>query len=186
MSPDNEPVLPDNNDEQPEDTGLLTPYAAGMQALSGTGLAASVARLRLLLGTVDRRTTEAKKYAAALRQQLRRVPTRAVNGHMAVDAYLVVMHDTRARLSRAEAELEDLDLLRKRIQQEIGALELMNRLQRTQQELAELRDQARWDPREEVLNEVKRLEALAQEFVAQAGRSVASSGENPPLLQPPS
>lgn len=179
-----DPAGKEGLEPMPDEQGLgglsLPP---GLQPSSG--LVRSVSRLRLLLVTVERRYDESHRRVVAFRQQLRRVPTRAVNGHLAVDAYLAVMAETRARLQRAEQEMEDLDLLKRRVTMDLRSLELMGKIQQTQQELAELREQARWDARDEVAAEIRRLERVAGEFVAEAARSITTGDEPPPTLEPP-
>lgn len=181
MVPDDSTQQPDQDQTSDDLGGLALP--PNLQ--TGSGIVRSVARLRLLHAAVERRYVESQRRVMVLRQQLRRVPTRAVNGHLALDAYLAVMAETRARLQRAEQELEDLDVLRRRVHKDLNALELMSKIQRTHQELAELREQARWDGRDEVKQEIQRLERLAGDYVSQAAKSITSGEELPPSLEPP-
>ncbi|MSQ12130.1 MAG: hypothetical protein EXR48_05520 [Dehalococcoidia bacterium] len=171
-----------HDDPSVDDSGADDP---AVPLRTSTGIGRSVVRLRLLLASVERRHHETQRHLAALRQQLRRVPTRSVNGNLAVDAYLAVMAETRTRLAKSEQDLQDLELLKRRALQEIEALELMGRIQQTQQELAELREQARWDSRSEVLEEIRRLEAVVQDYTTQATQNIMSGGQQPPAPEPP-
>ncbi|MBM3946025.1 MAG: hypothetical protein FJ315_01320 [SAR202 cluster bacterium] len=184
MLPDDNPQQQDQGDQASDDLGL-SGISLPSNLRTGSGIVRSVARLRLLMAAVERRYVESQRRVMVLRQQLRRVPTRAVNGHLALDAYLAVMAETRSRLQRAEQELEDLEVLKRRVSKDLSALELMGKIQHTQQELAELREQARWDGRDEVKQEVKRLERLAGDYVAQAAKSITTGEELPPSLDPP-
>lgn len=167
----------------PEQPGLITPPSASLAA-AGTGINASLARLRLLLRSVEQRQQESQRRFNFLRQQFRRIPTLAVNGHLNVETYLAAVAESRRRMSNLEQELQDLEELRTRVQKEIHAFDLTLRIQQTQTDLAHLREQARWDSRPELADEILRLDVLAQELVLEAGRSITSA-EPPVNLEPP-
>ena len=183
MAGDKDPNNPFDELLPREPPGLIAPSSASLAA-AGTGINASLARLRLLLRSVEQRQQESQRRLNFLRQQFRRIPTIAVNGHLNVETYIAATTETRRRVGNLEQELQDLEVLKARIRKELQALELTMRIQQTQAELTHLREQTRWDSRPELPEEIRRLEALEQELVLEAGRSITNS-DLPSTLEPP-
>ncbi|MSP78767.1 MAG: hypothetical protein EXR67_04350 [Dehalococcoidia bacterium] len=182
MAQNNEPNNQPGGPQNPESSGLVppsgTPYVA-----AGTGINASLARLRLLIRSIEQRQQESQRRLNVLRQQFRRIPTLAVNSPLNVETYLAATAESRRCIANLELEVQDLKLLHTHAQRELYTLELTIRIQHNQADLAHLKEQARWDDRPELAEEIKRLESLAQDYALEAGRSITSA--ELPTLEPP-
>ncbi|MBI4336941.1 MAG: hypothetical protein HY683_03830 [Chloroflexi bacterium] len=145
--------------------------------MPGQELTKAIARLRLLLSTVESKLKELDEAIRQFQAQLARAPGQAIYSSYPLEGVLAAMAEVQERLNAAQTARQHLLAIQQRVQAELDALRLTQRVQEVKEELAKLQEQP---DSERVAQEVQRLEALIDDYSQQAARAITQPSQPPP------
>lgn len=130
----------------------------------------AIVRLQILQAELKGREDQLESSLRQFRYQLQRTTTNTLHGHLPLDTALAVMGEVQERGEQAERTLKLVRSLKERVERELEALQLTAAIQQAQRQLASLK---RGGGQEQAtLEEVRRLEALINEYSLRAARSI--------------
>jgi hypothetical protein len=101
-----------------------------------------IARMRLLLADVASREAEVHQVIRQCHSQTEKIMSFTLYGESTLDSSLSMMSDVHERLEHSERMLQQLELVRTRLEAELESLQLTKRIEGLRGELSALRAQA--------------------------------------------
>lgn len=141
----------------------------------------TIARLRLLLADVSAKEHQHASVLRQFREQLRRAVEYSMYGDNSLDGTLGLMAEIQQRIEATEATLRDLTLIRTRAERELESLQLTRRIEAAKTELRELINRQRELEREgngvaasmDLALQIRQLQQQINEASEQAARTIA-------------
>jgi hypothetical protein len=140
-----------------------------------------IARMRLLLADVAAREAEVHQVIRQCHSQTEKIMSFALYGEATLDSSLAMMSDVHERLEHSERMLQQLELVRTRLEAELESLQLTKRIEGLRVELSALRAQADWPEGADVpadsLDLARRMQELQDEINEASERAARTIGE---------
>ena len=127
-----------------------------------------IARMRLLLADVAAREAQVNQVVRQCHAQTEKILTSTLYGEGTIDTPLTMMSDVQERLEYSERMLQQLQLVRTRLEAELESLQLTKRIESLRTELLALRAQADQpevaDPAASASDITRRMNELQEEI----------------------
>lgn len=138
----------------------------------------AVATLRLTLADIQAREEQLDSMIRQFEGQLARLPRQAMYGRAPLDTALNAMAEIEERLGHAQITSRHLLSIKQRAQDELEALEVVQRVEEARASLAELKAQisAGGDADQETEEQIRRLEEYIAQYSRQAERAIITTG----------
>jgi hypothetical protein len=141
----------------------------------------TIAKLRLLLADITAKEQQHKSMLRQFREQLRRAVEYGVYGDNSLDGTLGLMAEIQQRVASTEATLGDLGLIRSRAERELESLQLTRRIEAARAELLALTNRQReleqmddgTAARADLAGQIRQLQQQINEASEQAARTIA-------------
>ena len=140
----------------------------------------TIAILRLSLAELQAKEQQLESMISQFRTQLRRLPRQVVYGGTGLDLSLAAMGEIEERLADTLANHQRVLAIKKVAHEELGAHELLQKVDEARRSLQELKQRLRVatgdaGPSEEANEEVRRLENFIAEHSKQAELAITAS-----------
>ncbi len=140
----------------------------------------AMATLRLTLAQIAAKEEQLDALIRQFRTQLNRIPRQVIYGRNPLDASLSAMAEVEERLHHAQAMRHHLQAIKQRAQEELEALELLQKVEEAKDALEKLKERlvggANSD--DQAAAEIRRLEEYIAQYSKQAERAItAGHGE---------
>lgn len=135
-----------------------------------------MAGLRLRLAEIQNKEGQLDALIAQFRIQARRLPRQAVYGKVSLEASLAALGEIEERLADAVVNRRRLLVIKKTCEEELEALELVQRIDEAKRALADLRKRVRASGTDEnITSEMHRLEQFIAEHSKRAEWAITAS-----------
>ena len=136
----------------------------------------AMATLRISLATVQHKEQQLESVINQFRAQMRRLPRQVIYGKTPLEVSLSAFAEIEERLADALATRRRLLAIKKSAQEELEALQLVQRVDEARRSLADLRQRLQVSgDEEEILVEVRRLEQFIAEHSKRAEAAITAS-----------
>ena len=133
-----------------------------------------VANLRLSLADIEARESNLNDLVKQFQTQLNRLPRQAIYGRVSLDMSLSAMAEIEERLESAKTSRRHLLSIKARAQQELEALEVVQRVEEAKGRLSQLKSQEIQNGNSDdgTTSEIRQLEDYITQYSKQAERSI--------------
>ncbi|MCH7787462.1 MAG: hypothetical protein IIC22_08120 [Chloroflexi bacterium] len=134
----------------------------------------AMARLRLTLASIKGKEDELASLKRQFQRQLDRTSAHAAHGKNSLDATIGIMEEIQERLDNVEMKRRHLAAIKKRAEDELGALDLTDKIEKAKAELASLKERQGSDENGEEVEpgEIEQLERFIEEASIRAGEAI--------------
>ena len=134
----------------------------------------AMARLRLTLASIKGKEDELASLKRQFQRQLDRTSAHAAHGKNSLDATIGIMEEIQERLDNVEMKQRHLTAIKKRAKDELGALDLTDKIEKAKAELASLKERQGSDENGEEVEpgEIEQLERFIEEASIRAGEAI--------------
>ena len=134
----------------------------------------AMARLRLTLASIKGKEDELESLGRQFQRQLDRTSAHAAHGKNSLDATIGIMEEIQERLDNVEMKRRHLAAIKKRAEDELGALDLTDKIEKAKAELASLKERQNSDESGEEVGpgEIEQLERFIDEASIRAGEAI--------------
>ena len=134
----------------------------------------AMARLRLTLASIKGKEDELESLKRQFQRQLDRTSAHAAHGKNSLDATIGIMEEIQERLDNVEMKQRHLIAIKKRAEDELGALDLTDKIEKAKAELASLKERQGSDENGEEVEpgEIEQLERFIEEASIRAGEAI--------------
>ncbi|MCH7746081.1 MAG: hypothetical protein IIC84_08425 [Chloroflexi bacterium] len=134
----------------------------------------AMARLRLTLASIKGKEDELDSLKRQFQRQLDRASSNAVHGINSLDAAIGIMEEIQERLDNVDMKRRHLASIKKRAEDELGALDLTDKIEKAKTELASLKEHQNSGESSEKVEpgEIEQLERFIEEASIRAGEAI--------------
>ena len=136
-----------------------------------------VANLRLSLADIEVRESNLNDLVRQFENQLNRLPRQAIYGRVSLDMSLSAMSEIEERLESAKTSRRHLLSIKARAEQELEALEVVQRVEEAKGRLSQLKSQEfqNGNPDDGITSEIRQLEDYITQYSKQAERAIITT-----------
>ena len=137
----------------------------------------AMARLRLTLASIKGKEDELESLKRQFQRQLDRASSNAVHGRNSLDATIGILEEIQERLDNVDMKRRHLASIKKRAEDELGALDLTDKIEKAKTELAYLKEHQNSGESSEKVEpgEIEQLERFIEEASIRAGEAITGN-----------